>query len=82
MKHFYSFLRMYDISYYEGGNKMKNRLTKSTTNRSVNGVCGGIAECYGLSSFAVRLIFVFLPFSLLIYIYLSNTLPDEPRSLY
>ncbi|MCJ7842151.1 PspC domain-containing protein [Lederbergia sp. NSJ-179] len=46
--------------------------------KSLYGVCGGIAEFFGISSFAVRLIFlIFMPTSLLIYIILA----DSPRSL-
>ncbi|WP_081734289.1 PspC domain-containing protein [Halalkalibacter akibai] len=62
---------------------MKNRkLRKSSIDKSISGVCGGIAEFFGISSFFVRLIFVlFLPVNLLIYIILANTLPDSPRSL-
>ncbi|WP_332633994.1 PspC domain-containing protein [Halalkalibacter flavus] len=62
---------------------MKNRkLRKSSIDKSISGVCGGIAEFLGISSFFIRLIFIlFLPANLLIYIILANTLPDSPRSL-
>jgi phage shock protein PspC (stress-responsive transcriptional regulator) len=39
---------------------MKRKLTKSRTDYSLQGVCGGIAEYLGWSSFKVRLIFVIL----------------------
>ncbi|WP_308417919.1 PspC domain-containing protein [Halalkalibacter okhensis] len=58
------------------------KLRKSSIDKSISGVCGGIAEFFGISSFFIRLIFVlFLPVNLLIYIILVNTLPDSPRSL-
>lgn len=57
------------------------KLTKSTKDRSLHGVCGGIAEYFGISSLGVRLIFIFLPFNLLIYIILANTLPENPHPL-
>lgn len=61
---------------------MKNKLRKSSTDRSLWGVCGGIAEHLGISSTAVRLIFIILPGpNLLIYLILANTIPDSPRSL-
>ncbi|WP_164669732.1 PspC domain-containing protein [Virgibacillus doumboii] len=57
------------------------KLRKSSTDRALSGVCGGIAEYFGISSFIVRLIFIFSPASLLIYIILTNVLPDSPPSL-
>nr|WP_062108106.1 PspC domain-containing protein [Bacillus niameyensis] len=60
---------------------MNRKLTRSSTDRAVTGVCGGIAEYLGMSSLAVRLIFIFLPVNLLIYIVLLVSLPESPRSL-
>ncbi|WP_226035256.1 PspC domain-containing protein [Aquibacillus saliphilus] len=60
---------------------MNQKLRKSSIDRSISGVCGGIAEYFGISSFMVRLLFIFLPVNLLIYIILANTLPDSPPSL-
>jgi phage shock protein C len=60
---------------------VKNKLTKSRTDKSISGVCGGIAEYFNISSLGVRLIFLFLPANLLIYLILVNTMPDSPRSL-
>ncbi|HZH62804.1 MAG TPA: PspC domain-containing protein [Metabacillus sp.] len=58
------------------------KLRKSSIDKSLSGVCGRIAEFFGISSFIVRLIFIlFLPATLLIYIILANMLPDNPRSL-
>ncbi|MGM0843866.1 MAG: PspC domain-containing protein [Bacillota bacterium] len=60
---------------------MKNKLKKSRTDKSISGVCGGVAEYFGISSLGVRLIFLFLPANILIYLILVNTMPDSPRSL-
>ncbi|WP_018932039.1 PspC domain-containing protein [Gracilibacillus lacisalsi] len=61
---------------------MRRRLRKSGSDRSVHGVCGGIAEYFGISSFLVRLLFLFvMPAGFIIYIILSNILPDSPKTL-
>lgn len=61
---------------------MEHRLRKSYKDRSICGVCGGIAEYFGISSLAVRLIFIFLlPGNLIIYVILANAMPDSPPSL-
>ncbi len=39
---------------------MNNRLTRSTTDRYVAGVCGGIAETYNVDPAVVRIIFIVL----------------------
>jgi phage shock protein C len=57
------------------------QLRKSTTDKSISGVCGGIAEYFGLSSFMVRILFIVLPANILIYIILVSTLPDPPPRL-
>jgi len=62
---------------------MKNKLRKSSTDKSIAGVCGGIAEYFGISSLAVRLIFILLPgANILIYLILVNSMADSPTSLY
>lgn len=62
---------------------MKHKLKKSSTDKSISGVCGGLAEYFGISSLAVRLIFVLLPgANILIYLILVNTMDDSPPSLY
>lgn len=61
---------------------MKNKLRKSSSDKSLAGVCGGIAEYFGISSFAVRLIFIFLPANIIIYLILVNTMSDSPPYLY
>ncbi|MFC4560195.1 PspC domain-containing protein [Virgibacillus kekensis] len=57
---------------------MNKVLRKSSADKSINGVCGGIAEFFGISSFGVRLIFIFLPANLIIYIILANTMHESP----
>lgn len=62
---------------------MKNKLKKSSTDKSISGVCGGLAEYFGISSLAERLIFILLPgANILIYLILANTMADSPPSLY
>jgi Putative stress-responsive transcriptional regulator len=62
---------------------MNRKLTKSLFDKSISGVCGGIADYYNLSSLFVRLLFVFfIPANLIVYIILANILPDSPPSLY
>ncbi|MCI3919224.1 PspC domain-containing protein [Paenibacillus sp. TRM 82003] len=44
----------------------------------MHGVCGGIAEFLGISSFLVRLFFLLtMPTSFLIYIILANTIDEN-----
>ncbi|WP_216827362.1 PspC domain-containing protein [Alkalihalobacterium elongatum] len=59
-----------------------SRLTKSSRENVLFGVCGGIAEYFGISPFAIRLIFIFLPANLLIYVFLAAYLPDDKSTLY
>lgn len=55
------------------------KLTKSPTDKALYGVCGGIAEFFGISSFIVRLIFLFTsPASFWIYVILVLSLEDKP----
>lgn len=61
---------------------MKDKLRKSSFDKSLAGVCGGLAEYFGISSFAVRLIFIFLPANIIIYLILVNTMSDSPQTLY
>ncbi|QQK74464.1 PspC domain-containing protein [Salicibibacter cibarius] len=57
------------------------RLEKSSTDKAIVGVCGGIAEYFGIPSIAARLIFMVTPAALIIYIILGATLPEKPPSL-
>ncbi|MCC5894668.1 MAG: PspC domain-containing protein [Alkalibacterium sp.] len=54
-----------------------NKLRKSSTDRMISGVCGGIAEFFGISSLAVRIAFILLPSNLLLYIILALIMPDD-----
>lgn len=69
--------------------KLNIGLTRSTTNRWIFGVCGGIAQQYGMKPLVVRLGFVILAIvipgvsvipMILLYIALGLLLPkdDEP----
>lgn len=60
----------------------RNVLQKSATEKSIHGVCGGIATYFGISSLGVRLIFIVtMPLSMIIYIILANSMQDPPRTL-
>ncbi|EKN70943.1 phage shock protein C, PspC [Neobacillus bataviensis LMG 21833] len=59
-----------------------NKLTKSSKNKSLFGVCAGIAEYYGISPLAVRLLFIFIPISVAIYLILAAFLPEKNAALY
>lgn len=53
--------------------KFTGRLHRSVTDRRIGGVCGGIAECFGVESLPVRLIWVVLlivSFGLAVLVYL------------
>jgi phage shock protein C len=55
------------------------KLTKSPTDKALFGVCGGIAEFFGISSFIVRLIFFLTsPVSFWVYVILVWSLKDYP----
>jgi len=63
---------------------MKKQLRRSRTNRWIAGVCGGLAEFFGLSSFWFRLLFVILLLpgglpGLLPYLLLWIIIPLEER---
>ncbi|SEJ51086.1 phage shock protein C (PspC) family protein [Bhargavaea ginsengi] len=54
------------------------KLRKSSKDRAIVGVCGGIAEFFGISSFVVRLIFLMtISVSLWVYLVLSWALEDS-----
>ncbi|MER2063301.1 MAG: PspC domain-containing protein [Alkalibacterium sp.] len=54
------------------------KLTRSRSDRVLAGVCGGIAEFFGISSLAVRILFVILgPLDFLLYIILAIIIPNE-----
>ncbi|EXJ23202.1 hypothetical protein ADIAL_1349 [Alkalibacterium sp. AK22] len=53
------------------------KLRKSSSDRVLFGVCGGIAEFFGISSLAVRILFIILPPNLPLYIVLALIIPDD-----
>lgn len=55
----------------------RKKLTKSSTDRILSGVCGGFAEFFGISPLAIRLIFVLLASNILLYIILALIMPEE-----
>jgi len=58
---------------------LNHKLRKSSTDKALTGVCGGIAEFFGISSFVVRLIFIFTsPASFWVYVLLVWSLKDKP----
>jgi len=60
---------------------MNGKLSKSSTDKKVCGVCGGIAEWLGMDSTAVRLIFIILVLvfglSLWVYIIAALIMPNS-----
>lgn len=59
----------------------QKKLRKSSTDKAILGVCGGIAEYFGISALGVRILFIILPANILIYLILAYTIPDAPLSL-
>lgn len=61
---------------------MANKLYRSRDNRRIAGVCGGLAEFFGLSPKIVRIICALLVMvygsGLIIYIILALFIPKEP----
>ncbi len=63
---------------------MDRKLRRSRTNRMIGGVCGGLAEFFGLSSFWFRLLFLILLLpgglpGLVPYLIMWLIIPLEPR---
>lgn len=60
---------------------MKKRLCKSTTDKKIFGVCGGLAQFLGVDPTIIRLIWAVLIFcagtGLLAYIIAALVLPDD-----
>jgi len=54
------------------------KLYKSTKNKILGGVCGGIAEYFGIDPIIIRILFVILPGGLLVYIILLLALQNDP----
>jgi len=64
---------------------MARKLYRSRDERQVAGVCGGLAQYFGLDPTVVRLIFVFMALAggpgLLIYLVLAIVVPEAPRKI-
>ena len=60
------------------------QLYKSSTNKKIAGVCGGIGEYFGIDPTIVRLGFVALTFlaggGLVVYILAAIIMPDQPAN--
>ena len=57
------------------------KLYKSNTDRKICGVCGGIAEYFGIDSTVVRLIFIIfglVSVGVIFYILAALLMPNEP----
>jgi len=63
---------------------MVTRLTKSKTDKIIDGVCGGLAEYFGIDSTIVRLVFIVLiflnGFGLLLYVILMVIMPKAEQA--
>lgn len=60
---------------------MKKRLYKSTKDKMVSGVCGGLAEYFGVDSTIIRLVWALLIASgsgLFLYLIMAIVVPDNP----
>lgn len=59
----------------------KKQLRRSSTNRSISGVCGGIAEYFEVDPVLVRIVFILAVFglgvSILVYPLLWLVMPEE-----
>ncbi|MCK4339681.1 MAG: PspC domain-containing protein [Candidatus Cloacimonetes bacterium] len=62
-------------------NKEKKNLTLNKKDRIIFGVCGGLAEYYNIDSILMRILFVFLIFSIgfgiLLYLLLALVIPKN-----
>lgn len=61
---------------------MEKKLYKSTTDKKIAGVCGGVAEYFGMDSTLVRIgyaaLVVFAGTGLLLYIICALVMPEKP----
>lgn len=53
------------------------KLRRSRSDRMLAGVCGGLGEFFGISSTLIRILFVFIPSNLLVYILCAIIIPEE-----
>ncbi|PMD73255.1 PspC domain-containing protein [Companilactobacillus nuruki] len=61
---------------------MRHRITRSSTNRVLAGVCGGLGEYFGVDSTWIRLAFIFLTpltnfLTILVYIICVFSFPEK-----
>ncbi len=65
---------------------MEKRLFKSFQNKKICGVCGGLAEYFGLDATLVRLgwalLTVLVGSGIILYIIAAIIMPDPPTSMY
>lgn len=64
-------------------NNTQKRLYRSAVDRKICGVCGGLADYFGLDSTLVRLAFIALavlgfPTGIILYILAAVVMPDQP----
>jgi phage shock protein C len=63
---------------------MQKRLYRSTTDRFIAGVCGGLGDYFDIDSAFVRLLFVIAAFTgglgIIAYIVLAVTVPEAPEA--
>ena len=63
---------------------MDKKLYKSSSDKKIAGVCGGIAKYFNVDSTWIRLAWVFLIFfagtGILAYIICAIVMPDEPKA--
>lgn len=61
------------------------KLIKSQKNKKISGVCGGLAEYFGIDATIIRLIFalcvLFIGFGFAIYIVCLALMPSEPEQI-
>lgn len=67
----------------EAGNMGRKKLYKSSTDKTLAGVCGGIAEYFNIDSTIIRLIWLFFTLAggsgILVYIIAALVIPEEPK---
>ncbi len=61
---------------------MEKRLTKSSSNRMISGVCGGVGEYFHIDPTVIRLIWAILTFcgvgsGILVYIIAAVVIPED-----
>ena len=70
----------------KGGGIMREKLFRSRKDRVIGGICGGLAEYFGIDPIIIRIIFVVLVIGkgvgVLAYIILWVVLPEEPIEHY